>query len=130
MMSCTCRRPDHETRTRLRTFVIVATALFIAAAAGAAEDGAPLTMRGARVIGGPVTPMIVNVDTRDLPAVEAWQPGDPIKESPRRFYPPKGVDPTSYEALLRIDVARVDTLPLGVDTPADLERARALLATA
>ncbi|HEX9463540.1 MAG TPA: 3-deoxy-manno-octulosonate cytidylyltransferase [Alphaproteobacteria bacterium] len=29
---------------------------------------------------------------------------------------------------MRIDVARVDTVPLGVDTPADLGRARALLA--
>lgn len=29
---------------------------------------------------------------------------------------------------LRIDAALVDTIPLGVDTPADLERARALLA--
>jgi 3-deoxy-manno-octulosonate cytidylyltransferase (CMP-KDO synthetase) len=29
---------------------------------------------------------------------------------------------------MRIDVARVDTVPLGVDTPADLERAQALLA--
>ncbi len=29
---------------------------------------------------------------------------------------------------MRIDVARVDTVPLGVDTPADLQRARALLA--
>ena len=29
---------------------------------------------------------------------------------------------------MRIDVARVDTVPLGVDTPADLERARAILA--
>ncbi|MBV8538830.1 MAG: 3-deoxy-manno-octulosonate cytidylyltransferase [Alphaproteobacteria bacterium] len=29
---------------------------------------------------------------------------------------------------MRIDVARVDTVPLGVDTPADLERAKALLA--
>lgn len=28
---------------------------------------------------------------------------------------------------MRIDVARVDTVPLGVDTPADLERARGLL---
>jgi len=28
---------------------------------------------------------------------------------------------------MRIDVALVDTVPLGVDTPADLERARALL---
>lgn len=31
---------------------------------------------------------------------------------------------------MRIDVALVDTVPLGVDTPADLERARQLLATA
>jgi 3-deoxy-manno-octulosonate cytidylyltransferase (CMP-KDO synthetase) len=36
----------------------------------------------------------------------------------------------ALEAGLRIDVARVDTLPLGVDTPADLARARALLAPA
>ncbi len=35
----------------------------------------------------------------------------------------------ALEAGLRLDVARVDTLPLGVDTPADLERARALLAS-
>jgi 3-deoxy-manno-octulosonate cytidylyltransferase (CMP-KDO synthetase) len=28
---------------------------------------------------------------------------------------------------MRIDVAVVDTVPLGVDTPADLERARRLL---
>ena len=28
---------------------------------------------------------------------------------------------------MRIDVALVDTIPLGVDTPADLERARVLL---
>jgi 3-deoxy-manno-octulosonate cytidylyltransferase (CMP-KDO synthetase) len=34
----------------------------------------------------------------------------------------------ALEAGMRIDVALVDTIPLGVDTPADLERARALLA--
>ncbi len=34
----------------------------------------------------------------------------------------------ALEAGLRIDVALVDTLPVGVDTPADLERARAVLA--
>jgi 3-deoxy-manno-octulosonate cytidylyltransferase (CMP-KDO synthetase) len=33
----------------------------------------------------------------------------------------------ALEAGMRIDVARVDTVPLGVDTPADLARARALL---
>jgi CMP-2-keto-3-deoxyoctulosonic acid synthetase len=30
---------------------------------------------------------------------------------------------------MSIVVARVDTIPLGVDTPEDLERARALLST-
>lgn len=34
----------------------------------------------------------------------------------------------ALEAGMRIDAARVDTVPLGVDTPADLERARSLLA--
>lgn len=34
----------------------------------------------------------------------------------------------ALEAGMRVDIALVDTLPLGVDTPADLERARALLA--
>jgi 3-deoxy-manno-octulosonate cytidylyltransferase (CMP-KDO synthetase) len=34
----------------------------------------------------------------------------------------------ALEAGMRIDVALVDTVPLGVDTPADLERARASLA--
>jgi 3-deoxy-manno-octulosonate cytidylyltransferase (CMP-KDO synthetase) len=33
----------------------------------------------------------------------------------------------ALEAGMRIDVAIVDTVPLGVDTPADLERARAVL---
>jgi 3-deoxy-manno-octulosonate cytidylyltransferase (CMP-KDO synthetase) len=36
----------------------------------------------------------------------------------------------ALEAGMRIDVALVDTVPLGVDTPADLERARELAAQA
>jgi 3-deoxy-manno-octulosonate cytidylyltransferase (CMP-KDO synthetase) len=36
----------------------------------------------------------------------------------------------ALEAGMRIDVALVDTIPLGVDTPADLARARALLTSA
>lgn len=35
----------------------------------------------------------------------------------------------AMEAGMRIDVAIVDTVPLGVDTPADLERIRALMAS-
>ena len=33
----------------------------------------------------------------------------------------------ALEAGMRIEVALVDTVPLGVDTPADLDRARRLL---
>jgi len=36
----------------------------------------------------------------------------------------------ALEAGMRIDVVLVDTVPVGVDTPADLERARALLSAA
>ena len=36
----------------------------------------------------------------------------------------------ALEAGMRIDVGLVDTVPLGVDTPADLERARRLLVPA
>ncbi len=36
----------------------------------------------------------------------------------------------ALEAGMRIEIALVDTVPLGVDTPADLERARAILADA
>ena len=36
----------------------------------------------------------------------------------------------ALEAGMRIDVGLVDTVPLGVDTPADLERARQLLTPA
>ncbi len=35
----------------------------------------------------------------------------------------------ALEAGMRIDAAIVDTVPLGVDTPADLDKARALLVT-
>ncbi len=35
----------------------------------------------------------------------------------------------ALEACMRIDVSVVDTVPLGVDTPADLERARRLIAS-
>ncbi|MBL6932155.1 MAG: 3-deoxy-manno-octulosonate cytidylyltransferase [Rhodospirillales bacterium] len=59
------------------------------------------------------------------------------RESLRRFV---GLDPApveqrerleqlrALEAGMRIDAALVDTVPLGVDTPADLERARQMLA--
>ena len=61
------------------------------------------------------------------------------RQALRRFValPPTGLEARerleqlrALEAGMRIDVALVDTIPLGVDTPADLARARALLAPA
>ncbi|MFO1494517.1 MAG: carboxypeptidase regulatory-like domain-containing protein [Lysobacterales bacterium] len=39
-------------------------------------------------VGEPVTPVEINVDLRTLPTVEAWQPGDGIREAQRRIYYP------------------------------------------
>jgi len=50
-----------------------------------AEDSKVL-LRGAEVVGGPVTPVEINVNLRDLPLAETWHPGDPVREVPRRFY--------------------------------------------
>ncbi len=50
-----------------------------------AQDGRKLLAKGAESF-GPVTP-IETVALRDLAQAPAWQPGDPIKEVPRRFFP-------------------------------------------
>ncbi len=52
-----------------------------------------------------------------------------VKLPPGRLEQREGLEQLrALEAGMRIDVALVDSVPLGVDTPADLERARALLA--
>ncbi len=47
----------------------------------------PLSSVQVEAIGGPVTPVVRNVDLRQLPKVRMWKPGDPVKEIPRRIYP-------------------------------------------
>jgi hypothetical protein len=49
----------------------------------------PIVIRGAEVIGKGMVPYPIEVDLRDLPVVPEWQPGDPIKDIPRRAYPPE-----------------------------------------
>ena len=83
------------TRTAFVAPVILAMILGLGLSADAQDE---LHMRGAQALGGPVTPTIVNIDLRDLPNAPAWQPGDPIKEIPRRFFPPKDGVPATYQA--------------------------------
>ena len=49
----------------------------------------PIPSSQVTVVGGPVTPHIINVNLRTLPTVRSWQPGDAIKEVPRRYYSPE-----------------------------------------
>lgn len=76
-------------RSSLIASILGMLSLAVAAVPTATAGDESTVMRGARVVGGPVTPTIVNIDIRDLPTPPAWRPGDPIKEIPRRFYPPK-----------------------------------------
>jgi len=98
-----------------RLGVAAAVVILLVGSATVVDAKEPLTMRGAQVLGGPVTPTIVNIDIRDLPRAAAWQPGDPIKEIPRRFFPPKDELMTPYEA--------------NPDPLVDLQRAVALRST-
>jgi len=91
-------RPANDGRIDRFTIAIALACVVIAGFGVTANAQERFHIQGAQVVGGPVTPTIVNIDTRDLPPVRVWQPGDPIKEIPRRFYPPKDVDPMSYEA--------------------------------
>jgi len=86
---------SEPTRLSAVAAAILAMVLGLGVSADAQED---LHMRGAQVLGGPVTPVIVNIDLRDIPEAPAWRPGDPIKEIPRRFFPPKDGEPGIYEA--------------------------------
>jgi hypothetical protein len=69
--------------------LLMALAPIILAADDAADVGdEQQTQRGRRT--APVTPFAIDVDVRDLPEPQEWEPGDPIKDIPRRFYLPPG----------------------------------------
>lgn len=64
-----------------------------------AADAQPFVMRGAQVVGRPMKAISLDVDLRDLPAAPEWQPGDPIKDIPRRAYPPEVTPPEIVEPI-------------------------------
>lgn len=73
---------------------------FVQPPAVQAQDGGKEVLAKGAESYGPVTP-IPTVPLRDLAQARAWQPGDPIREVPRRFYPQPGLaDQPSGEGLL------------------------------
>ena len=98
MRTLSCRRRLVKQPFNRMIGTMAAVAALAAVLAPPADARDRLELRGAQVVGGPVTPTIVNVDLRLVPAVSPWQPGDPIVEIPRRFYPPKDSEGMTYEA--------------------------------
>lgn len=77
-------------RLVLGAFAVAVLASPFALAVGA-DDGRRVLARGAESY-GPVS-AVPTAPLRDLIEAQAWQPGDPIKEVPRRFYPVPGNEP-------------------------------------
>jgi hypothetical protein len=80
------------------------TGAFVVAVLGTALTGAAETgVQRNPEVSGPVTPWVFNGDLRSLPTAPDWQPGDPIKEIPRRSTkvpPPAPPGPPTADPLL------------------------------
>lgn len=86
--------------SRLITQTFLFISLILAAATGFTQVEPPVQV-GAETVGGLVVPAIIQVDAANLPTPHQWQPGDPIREIPRRLIREKGVeipdpDPRGY----------------------------------
>ena len=83
-------------RSPIRSMTWGSAFLLTAVLCGSAfADPAPerIELKGAEQL-GPSTPTVFNGDLRDLPRAPEWQPGDGIKEIPRReHHPPRIVPP-------------------------------------
>jgi hypothetical protein len=80
---------DFHVNVAARLAVLVTLLLPILPTSVAAEPD-PGDAEGSRVIRAqrtaPVTPFVIDIDLRDLPAPREWQPGDPIRDVPKRRY--------------------------------------------
>ncbi len=83
-------------RLLLARVLLAPLALVTAGPALAEEARERITLRGAQVIDVSV-PTVFDGDLRELPKVPLWQPGDPIKEIPRRHHHPPRIVPEPAE---------------------------------
>lgn len=98
-------------RISLWAAVFAAVILFAFVQPGAAQsENQKKTVLKGPELGSPVTPYRIDIDVSTLPAPRQWQPGDPIKEVPRRS---KGDERFSIEPR-----------PVGMDPVAQLEESK------
>jgi hypothetical protein len=115
---CTCR-PAAAARAGFRGTGSLALVLLLAAPALLSAADEPAVLRGAKA-SAPVKPEIINVDLRNLPLAAEWQPGDGIKEIPRRHtHPPRFDDPLGLAAEPQEDplLALQEAVPIVMDAP-------------
>ncbi len=93
------QRPMRVSALALPLFVTLAVAAAwptpAFAAGGPSPPSKPMVIKGATQ-SEPVTPHVFEGDVRDLPKAKRWEPGDPVREVPRRVYPrpqPEGIPP-------------------------------------
>jgi len=99
--------------------VALALAFMVGLPARADEPGSPAS--DPVVVSAPVTPFVVDVDLRDLPAPPEWQPGMPVREVPRReFHPPAIVPPEpepQRDPLMDLQIAAAQSWTEAFTTP-------------
>ncbi|RLE18502.1 MAG: hypothetical protein DRJ65_21335, partial [Acidobacteria bacterium] len=76
---------DTDLNRSVRCMAVVVVVVALAGSPLLAGD-TPEVIVGAEVVGGPVTPVTTYIDIFSIEPVAEWQPGDPIKEIPRRFF--------------------------------------------
>ena len=114
--------------SKAKACALLLPALWMTASTAAAqrfEGGdaiAPPVVVGAEILGGPVVPVSIDVDLRELPPPPEWQPGDGIKEIPRRSYPQPGyrepvVPETPPDPLLALQPVPPERAPEDFDVP-------------
>jgi hypothetical protein len=87
-MHCGGKMMQGTLRSWLAPLVLILLAMGLWAATPAAADDGEATTRSVEIVGSPIVPVKIDIDLRDLPRTRGWQPGDPVREIPRRFLSP------------------------------------------
>jgi len=81
----------------LKTVPVIVLLVAATSLVTAAEEPKKVRQDNGRIeFSAPVTPYVFDGDVRDLPRPKKWQPGDPVKEIPRRGYIRPGAKVPDY----------------------------------
>ena len=102
---------------KIKTKLLSSLVLSVVAVTGISTVSAKEQKVQVKTVGGPVTPYHFKGDLRDLPVVESWKIGDPVKEIPRRRFKEDIRKQVDYK------MSKDPLAELQKNTPADATRA-------